>query len=266
MTAPAASAAPSAPAGPAFLNDVQVLAERDFKRSFSKVALFGTVVQPLVFFGIFYATFSGMLADKGIDYGPSVTPTLVVQALMFIAIASAMALATDRGSGLFNRLRTMPISSSALGAARLLTVAVEAVISTVVIALVAHLAGFRFHEGPLAAIGFLLVAVLFTMALAAVTATLGLTVRSQEALAACLYLPYLPLLVVSTGFVPANLFPGWLQPVVNVSPVSAVVEALRALSDSSTGTGRVWPALVWCAGLILLCGWTTARAFRKVTK
>ncbi|MCT9088876.1 ABC transporter permease [Streptomyces sp. ASQP_92] len=258
--------APAPPTGPAFLNDVTVLAERDLKRSFSKGALFGTVVQPLVFFGIFYATFSGMLADKGIDYGPSVTPTLVVQALMFIAIASAMALAADRGSGLFSRLRTMPISSAALGAARLLTVAAEAVISTVVITLVAHLAGFRFHEGPLAALGFVLVAVLFAAALAAVTATLGLTLRSQEALAAALYLPYLPLLVVSSGFVPAALFPGWLQPVVDVSPVSAVVDALRALSDGATGTGRVWPALVWCAGLILLCGWTTARAFRKVTQ
>jgi ABC-2 type transport system permease protein len=254
------------PAGPGLVHDVQVLAERDFRRSFSRGALVGTVVQPLMFFGIFYATFSRMLDAKGIDYGRFVTPTLVVQALMFVAIASAMSLAADRGSGLFNRLRTMPIGSSALGTARLLVVAAEALTSTVVISLVAHLAGFRFDAGPAAAVGFLLVAMAFTVALAAATATLGLTLRSQEALAAALYLPYLPLLVVSTGFVPASLFPGWLQPIVRASPVSAVVDALRALSTGTPSAGDVVPAVLWCLGLTLLFGWTTARAFRKVTQ
>ncbi|MEU6476615.1 ABC transporter permease [Streptomyces sp. NPDC047017] len=260
----ALATAPAAP--PGLAHDVRVLAERDLRRSFSKGALIGTVVQPLLFFGIFYATFSRMLHAKGIDYGRFVTPTLVVQALMFVAIASAMSLATDRGSGLFNRLRTMPIAASALGTARLLVVAAEALTSTVVVTLVAHLAGFRFHAGPVAAIGFLLVAVAFTVALAAVTATLGLGLRNQEALAAALYLPYLPLLVVSTGFVPATLFPDWLQPVVRNSPVSAVIDALRALSGGEPTAGRVLPAVFWCAGLALFFGWTTARAFRKVTQ
>lgn len=251
---------------PGLAHDVRVLAERDFRRSFSRGALIGTVVQPLMFFGIFYATFSRMLHAKGIDYGRFVTPTLVVQALMFVAIASAMSLAADRGSGLFNRLRTMPIAGSALGIARLLVVAAEALTSTVVVSVVAHLAGFRFHAGPVAAVGFLLVAVAFTVALAAVTATLGLSLRNQEALAAALYLPYLPLLVVSTGFVPDALFPDWLQPVVRNSPVSAVIDALRALSSGDPTVGRIVPAVLWCAGLALFFGWTTARAFRKVTQ
>ncbi|MEU0005712.1 ABC transporter permease [Streptomyces sp. NPDC006314] len=258
--------APAPVSSPGLVHDVRVLAERDFRRSFSRGALVGTVVEPLMFFGIFYATFSRMLDAKGIDYGRFVTPTIIVQALMFVAIASAMSLATDRGSGLFSRLRTMPIASSALGAARLLVVAAEALTSTVVICLVAHLAGFRFHAGAAAAIGFLLVAIAFTVALAAVTATLGLSLRNQEALAAALFLPYLPLLVVSTGFVPASLFPGWLQPVVRNSPVSAVIEALRALSTGDPTSGRIVPAVLWCAGLTLFFGWTTARAFRKVTQ
>jgi ABC-2 type transport system permease protein len=250
-----------------FTHEVGVLAERDFRRSFSRSALVQTVVQPLLFFGIFYLTFSRMLATKGVDYGRWVTPALIVQALMFIAIASSMTVATERSSGLFNRLRATLSHGAALGVARGLTVAAEALVSTVLIAAVAHLAGFRFDAGPLAALAFVVIAVLFAFALAAVTATLGLTIRSQEALGAALYLPYLPLLVVSTGFVPAELFPEWLRPVVHASPVSAAVDALRVLSTGlpgGDGFGAVWPAIAWSVGLTLLFGWTTARAFRKV--
>lgn len=267
MTAAATSvdAPPQAGAG-GMANDVLVLAERDFRRAFTRGALFGTVLQPLMFFVVFYCTYSKLLESKGIDYGRFVTPTLVVQALMFVAIASATSLSADRGSGLFNRLLSMPISNSALGAARLLVVAAEAATTTVVITVVAHLTGFRFDAGPLAAIGFLLVAVLFAAALTAATATIALTMRNQEAMGAVLHLPYLPLLIVSTGFVPANLFPEWLRPIVNGSPVSAVVEALRALSTGTPSAGVVLAALAWCIGLIVFFGWTTARAFRKVTQ
>jgi ABC-2 type transport system permease protein len=250
----------------ALVNDVSVLAERDLRRSFTPGALFTTVLQPLMFFVIFYCTFGGMLADQGIDYGRFVTPTLVVQAVMFVAIASAVSLSADRNGGLFNRLRTMPLGSAAPGLARLVVVSVEAATTTVVIALAAHVVGFRFDRGVFAAVGFVLIAVLFTAALTAATATVALTMRNQEAMGAVLHLPYLPLLILSTGFVPAALFPGWLQPIVAWSPVSAVIDALRALSTGAPDAGAVLAAVAWCVVLIAVFGYTSARAFRKATQ
>lgn len=260
--APLLAAAPIGGLG----HDITVLAERDARRAFSREGLFSTVLQPLLFFGVFYCTFGGMLAAQGIDYGRFVTPTLVVQAVMFVAIGSATALSADRTSGLFSRLRTMPIGSASLGLSRLLVVAAEAAVTTVVLTAVAHLAGFRFAAGPLAALGFVLVAVLFAAALAAATATVALTMTNQEAMGAVLFLPYLPLLILSTGFVPAELFPAWLQPIVSASPISAVVEALRALSTGVPSTGVVLVALAWIGALLLIFSWTTARAFRKVSR
>ena len=80
------------PAG--FVHDFFVLFDRLRTRSFSRSELVGTVVQPLIFFAIFYCTFASMLGDKNIDFGRFVTPTVIVQALMFVAIGSA----TDRKS------------------------------------------------------------------------------------------------------------------------------------------------------------------------
>lgn len=247
------------------VRDVRVLSQRDFRQVFTPGALFGTIGLPLLFFCMFYATLQRLLDGRGIDFGMFVTPTVVVQAVMFVAIASAGTLSADRASGLLTRLRTMPISNAAVAANRLFVVSVEAAMATVAVVVLGVVAGFRFTAGPLAAIGFLLVAVLFAAALTAATATVGLTMRNPGAMAAVLNMPYLPLLVVSTGFVPAEQFPGWLQPIVHGSPVSAVVDALRALSSGSPTFGALWPAVAWCAGLIALFGWTASRAFRRMT-
>lgn len=247
-----------------FAHDFSVLFDRLRARAFSRGGLVATVVQPLVFFGIFYCTFAGMLDQRGIDFGRFVTPTVIVQALMFVAIGSATELSADRTSGVFSRMLTSPVDLRAMGLAHVAVVALQAVLSTVVIAGVAHVAGFAFDRGVVAAVGFVLLAVGFTVALTLATATIALRLRNQEALSAVLHLPYLPLLVLSTGFVKAELFPSWLQPIVSASPVSGVIDALRALSTGELTGGEVLPGLLWVVGLIALFSWTTTVAFRKV--
>ncbi|MYU47964.1 ABC transporter permease, partial [Streptomyces sp. SID7803] len=189
-------------------HDFQVLFDRLRVRSFSRGGLVATVVQPLVFFAIFYCTFAVMLDEQGIEFGRFVTPTVLVQALMFVAIGSATDLAADRSSGFFSRLLTSPVDMGAMSLAHLAVVALQGLLSSVAVVLAGHLAGFRFdHGGVFAALGFVLFAALFTVALSLATATIALRLRNLEALSAVLHLPYLPLLVLSTGFVEADLFP-----------------------------------------------------------
>lgn len=260
--APSTPPAPGRPAG--WRHDFQVLFHRLRTRSFSRAGLVATVVQPLLFFAVFYCTFAGMLDEQGIEFGRFVTPTVLVQALMFVAIASATELAADRSSGVFARLLTSPVDMRAMSLAHLAVVALQGLMCTVVIALAGHLAGFRFDHGVLAALGFVVFAVAFTVALSLATATIALRLRNVEALSAVLHLPYLPLLVLSTGFVKADLFPGWLQPIVAASPVSGVIDALRALSTTEPAWSAILPGLAWLVGLIALFSWTTTVAFRKV--
>ncbi|MET7595897.1 MULTISPECIES: ABC transporter permease [unclassified Streptomyces] len=262
VTGVPAAPVPGRPAG--WQHDFHVLFDRLRTRSFSRAGLIATVVQPLLFFAIFYCTFARMLDEQGIGFGRFVTPTVLVQALMFVAIGSATELAADRSSGVFTRLLTSPVDMRAMSLAHLGVVALQGLLSTVVIALAGHLAGFRFDQGVLAALAFVVFAVAFTVALSLATATIALRLRNLEALSAVLHLPYLPLLVLSTGFVEADLFPGWLQPIVSASPVSGVIDALRALSTTEPTWGAVLPGLAWLVALLALFSWTTTAAFRKV--
>ncbi|MFH8478868.1 ABC transporter permease [Streptomyces sp. NPDC018055] len=261
-TRPGTPPAPGQP--PGWRHDFEVLFDRVRARSFSRGGLVATVVQPLLFYAIFYCTFAGMLDERGIGFGRFVTATVLVQALMFVAIGSATELSADRTSGVFARLLTSPVDMRAMSLAHLTVVALQGLLCTVVITLTGHLAGFRFDRGALAALGFVVVAVAFAVALSLATATIALRIGNAEALSAVLHLPYLPLLVLSTGFVEAGLFPGWLQPIVAASPVSGVIDTLRALSTAELTWSATLPGLAWLVGLIALFSWTTTAAFRKV--
>ncbi|MBZ4497910.1 ABC transporter permease [Dermacoccus sp. Tok2021] len=244
-------------------HDCSVLFHRLRVRSFSRAGVVATVVQPLVFFVIFYCTFAAMLEHEGIDYGRFVTPTVIVQALMFVAIGSATELSADRTSGVFARLLTSPIDARAMWLAHLGVVALQGAVSTVILVAAGHLIGFRLEHGT-AALGFLVLSVAFGVSLSLATATIALRMRNQEALGAVLHLPYLPLLVLSTGFVKAEFFPGWLRPLVSASPVSCVIDALRALSSEELSWGAVLPGALWVLVMLAILSWTVTVAFRKV--
>ena len=77
--------------------------------------------------------------------------------------------------------------------------------------------------------------------------------------------PYLPVLMLSSAFVPADRFPDWLEPVVQASPITKVVDALRALSGGGP-TATVLPAaLVWCIGLAVVFLVVGARRMKVAT-
>lgn len=57
--------------------------------------------------------------------------------------------------------------------------------------------------------------------------------------------------MMSTGLVPAEAFPGWIQPFVRNQPVSQAAAALRGLADGEF-PAAVTISVVWCAGLIVV--------------
>jgi ABC-2 type transport system permease protein len=246
----------------AFAYDVWILAGRAFRLTRTGPALLGMLLTPLVFLIGFLLVFSGLLRDYGVDAAQYLPPAVVTQAMMITAISTASAVGEDRTSGLLARLRTLPLRAAAIPVARLGVEGVRALVSTTAVVLVGYVAGFRLHSLA-GAVGFAALAVCFALALCFGTAALALTVPQPEAMYSLLYLPYLPLLTLSTIFAPADAFPDWLAPVVRHSPVSAVVNALRALADGTASARTVGTAVIWVAALALVLGTLAARAFRR---
>lgn len=247
------------------VRDGRLVASRNLLRlGRNRAALASATVFPLIFFFGFLSVLRRSLEARGIDYPQYLPPAVVAQAMFFAAMSSAFALADDKASGLLERLRSLPVDRWAPLAGRVAADVVRGGLSLVVVLAAAHLVGFRFEAGALAALGFVAIALLLLVAVAAAFGLVGLTAPSPEAASSTVALPYLPLLMLSTGFVPAEGFPGWLQPVVRSQPVSLAVDALRALSSGGPTAAPMLRAVVVLAALALLFGALGARTYRRL--
>lgn len=74
------------------------------------------------------------------------------------------------------------------------------------------------------------------------------------------------MLILSTGFVSVDMFPGWLQPAVRYSPVSVVIDGQRHLTSGTTAASTVAVAFGWCLAIVIVFGILDVRAFQKVRK
>lgn len=242
---------------------VLVLAGRHLRLAVTPRGVVDSVVFPIVFLLAFFAAFGRLLDARGFDASQFLPPAVVAQAMMLTAFGSAFVFASDRRSGMFARLRSLPIPAAAVPLSRLVTEAARAVVSLVVVLAVSAVLGFRFRGHVLDLVLFVLIAVLFAVALSAGAMAVGLAAQRPEVATAVLGIPYLPLLILSTALVPQSAFPGWLQPVVAVSPVSAVVNALRALANGVLTGEQLLVVCVWLAALLAVTSWLVARAVRS---
>jgi ABC-2 type transport system permease protein len=261
--------------GPAAaLHDVWVLTGRYLRGALSTRSIVTMVAFPLVYFVGFSVVLHRLLQAQGLDSAQFLPSGVVVQAVLSSAMNTAYVLAQDRGSGMLARCRSLPINGGALVTARLAAEAVRALAAFLVVVLAGALVGFRFGSFG-GAVGYFLLALAFTLALSAGTAAIGLRAKSAESVASLLQLPYLPLLLLSSVFVPVTAFPGWLQTVIRVSPVTALADSLRALATggphagggptTTGGTGQLWYAAVWIVAMAALFGVAATRAFRRAT-
>lgn len=234
----------------AAIRDTRVITRRNLVRLRRNPATIASAVGfPLIFLFGFFAVLRKTLEAGGLDYAQYMPPIIVVQAMFFTAISSAFFLADDKLFGILERCRALPMHRWAPLLGRVSADVARSVVSLCVVVGVAMILGFRFEAGVLPALGFVGVAIVFTIAASSGCALVGLTAPTPEAAISTLFMPYLPLLMLSSGFVPVEAFPGWLQPFVEWQPVSLTVDALRALAAGGATAEPVGRALVVLAAL-----------------
>lgn len=249
---------------PALVRQSAALAARNVANAADGGAIVTLIVFPPIFVFGFLALFGRIFDRQGIDYAQFLPPAIVVQWMFSVAISAAFAFAADRRDGLVARCRAMPIHRRAMLTARLAAETVRALVALAVILVCAYVAGFRLQGGVAQSAGFVVLAVAFGLVLSVGTSALGLASTDPEATASTLHSAYIPLLMVSTAFVPASGFPDWIEWFVRVQPVSQVIDALRDLAAGAATAAGLWPAAAWLLGLLAVFAWAADRAERSV--
>jgi ABC-2 type transport system permease protein len=188
------------------------------------------------------------------------TPGLVVMLAMNAGFAGINIL-DDLHSGVIERLRVTPASRLALILGIVLCEVLVALISSLLLILVAVPMGFRANWLGIGLL-FGLLALVHIMMVSASYAT-ALAIKDQSALAAMASAITIPLLLLSGVLLPLSLAPQSIRTIAHADPFFYVVDAARALADGRFGDLDVIRAFVIVAvlaGLALL--WAT-RVFRQ---
>ena len=192
-------------------------------------------------------------------------PMCAIVGAMFGAIGAGAALPDERASGLLSRLWALPVYRASALSGRLLAEAGRALVGAIAITAVGVAMGLRLNQGPLAAMGFVLVPVLMVMGFATVIIAVGVQANGKNIITGLSTVCFL-LLFFNSGMVPIDVFPGWLQPVVRAQPMSPAIEAMRGLAE---GGPILWPVLqsvAWVVGLLAVFGPVAVRGYRAAAE
>ena len=227
-----------------------------------------TVVQPIIFVLLFRYVFGGAIQAPGSGgYVNYLMPGIIAQTAAFATFATAIALAQEATKGVIDRFRAMPMARSAVLAGRLIADSIRMLIVILVIIGVGYAVGFRFQNGVGGAIGMVLLAEVFGIAVCSVSAFVGLAIKDEESVQAFGLIWIFPLTFVSSAFVPIATMPGWLQVFANNQPVTLVINAMRAMALGGPHfplNPALWESIVWLAGVLIVFVPLAVRSYRRV--
>lgn len=176
---------------------------------------------------------------------------MAIQFLLFVAIDFGIALLLERQGGLWKRLRSAPLSRSALLLGKAAAGALIGLVSVgATFAFGIVVLGVRVEGSVSGFVLLLLASAVMASAFGLLLAALGRTPGATRGLA---ILAVLLLVMLGGGWVPAFVFPAWLQKVTLVLPTRWAIDGLDAVTWRGAGlVDGALPAVAVLAGYAAL--------------
>ena len=224
--------------------------------------LLDVLITPVLFTVMFTYIYGGAISGSTGEYLQFILPGSLVMSTVFTTVYSGVALNTDLTKGVVDRFRSLPIwpASPLVGA----TVGdgVRYVIAGSVVIIVGFILGYEAGGGFLGVLGALALVVVFSIGLAWVFTTVGLILRSPNAVLNGSFMVLFPLIFLSNAFVPPDTLPRGLKEFVEVNPISLLVTGARELMNGTASAGEVAIPLAIAAGLMAVFAPLTVRLYR----
>jgi ABC-2 type transport system permease protein len=221
-------------------------------------------VQPALWLLVFGEVFTKIRAipTGGFSYLQFMTPGVLAQSVMFVAIFYGISVVWERDLGLLNKLLSTPSPRSAIVLGKALSAGVRGVFQAVTVLALAFILRVRLTLTPLTVLGVLGVIVLFGMCFSSFSMCLAPIFRTRERMMGIGQAITMPIFFVSNAIYPISLMPNWLKAIASFNPLSYVVDVLRALlvtGDLSNVAADVGIVMATTAALVTLASLTFRR-------
>jgi len=222
-------------------------------------------VQPIMFLVLFTYVFGGAISGSTSDYLTFGLPGIIVQNMLFATLNTGVGLNTDISKGVFDRLRSLPISRWSPLAGRILADVVKQAWAVALLMGVGAALGFRVGTTPLSVVGAFLLLLTFSLAVSWIIVLVSMVAASPEKVQIFGFVVLFPLTFTSDAFVRTDSMPGALQAWVKANPVTLLADATRGLLVSGPVATPLLQSLLWAAGITAVFAPLAVRAFRRRT-
>ena len=225
--------------------------------------LVDVTITPVLFVVMFTYIFGGAIAGSPGDYLDYLLPGILVMSVSFTTVYSGVALNTDLTKGVVDRFRSLPIWRPAPLVGALLGDSVRYLIAGTVIIVLGVVLGYRPGAGPAGVIAAMALVIVFAFGLSWVFTTLGLLMRSPNAVMNAGFLGIFPLTFLSNVFVEPETLPSALEAFVNANPISVLATASRGLMEGDASGGDIAIVLATTVALTAVFAPLTTRLYRS---
>jgi ABC-2 type transport system permease protein len=229
-------------------------------------ALLPTLFIPLFFLvvnvGQAAKIFPGQTTDflHGQGYGAFQLPSSLLLAASFGT--AALFLVEDIEGGYFDKLRSAPISRTALVLGRLIAEFAKGLLISILIVVLGIIFGITIASGPLGFVLLVALTALWAVVFVGFMQLIALKTRSAAATNSG-GLIFFPLLFLTPNFVPRDLLTHPMEIAATLNPVTYVMEALRSLILQDLVWAKIWPGFLVVAVLGALMLFLNVRTIRN---
>jgi ABC-2 type transport system permease protein len=226
-----------------------------------------TLIQPMIWLLLFGKLFGSVVRIPGFDSGSDasfleyLTPGVIAMTALFSAMWAGTVYIDDMQRGVMDRLLASPVRRGAIMNGTLVYQSITSIVQTVIVLVVAWLAGARFAGGVTGVVVTLVAACLLTVICAALSNAIALMARQQEALIGISQFLSLPMTFLSSAIMDPSLAPHWIQVCAKYNPLDWAVVASRETLLGNPDWSMVWPRLAALAALGLVMGMLATRTF-----
>lgn len=262
-----------APAGPlaaiaGFISKTLAIAEleiRKLRHDFTE--LITRAIQPALWLLLFgqVITKARIMPTGEIPYLDFMTPGILAQSVLFIAIFYGVGLIWERDLGITNKFLVSPAPRAALVLGKALSAGIRSLSQVAIVYALALLLGVSMNWNALALVGTLGVVFLSAALFSTFSLIVACLVKTRERFMGIGQVLTMPLFFASNAIYPISIMPDWLRVISHINPLSYEVDALRALmiknGTSHFGLGIDFCVLIAVTFILVIIG---ARLYPRV--
>jgi ABC-2 type transport system permease protein len=240
-----------------YLGNSFIIAELELRKiRHDQTQIWVRMVQPalwLAIYGLTMSKLSGISAfiPKNLTYLQFMTPGVLAQSALFVAIFFGINVVWERDLGLLNKLLSTPASRSSIILGKALSAGVRGLFQAVAVIILALILQVHLFMTPLAIIGVFVIIILVSMCFSCMSMAIASLVKTRERMMGIGQVITMPLFFASSAIYPISIMPSWIKPVAYINPLTYVVDGMRDLVATGNLSSLPRDFLVIVAATIL---------------